>query len=71
MSTESISSFLQRIDGHIQGLREARKAYAPHFSPEFNALELLYPDEMRLSAILTELLNPSGSHAQDGALLWP
>jgi hypothetical protein len=69
MNPEGIGDFLQQIHGQIRGLREARKAYAPRFAPSFNALELLRPDEMRLSGILAELLNPEGRHAQ-GWVFW-
>lgn len=59
-----IRDFLLSINGRIAGLRKARQAYASRLAPEFNTLSLLAPDELRLSAVLAELLDPKGRHAQ-------
>ncbi|CAJ0697948.1 PDDEXK-like family protein [Ralstonia mannitolilytica] len=64
-----IRDFLLSINGRIAGLRTARQAYASRLAPEFNALSLLSPDELRLSAVLAELLDPQGRHAQ-GRKFW-
>lgn len=64
-----IRDFLLSINGRIAGLRTARQAYASRLAPEFNTLSLLAPDELRLSALLAELLDPQGRHAQ-GRTFW-
>lgn len=68
-STMEIRDFLLSIQGRIAGLRRARQAYASRLAPEFNTLSVLAPDELRLSAVLAELLDPQGRHAQ-GRKFW-
>ena len=63
------SDFLCRIYGRLDGLRQARKLYAPRLAPDFNSFNFIAPDEMRLSEILATLLRPSGDHAQGAAFL--
>ncbi len=60
---------LLRIHHHLDALRQARKLYAPKLAPEFNAIELFSPDELRLSKLLKELLSPTGTHAQGAIFL--
>ncbi|WP_224102421.1 PD-(D/E)XK nuclease family protein [Paraburkholderia caribensis] len=62
--TASVRDFLTSIHGRLAGLRSARAAYARRLAPEFNVLSLLRPDEIRLSSVFAELLDPAGSHAQ-------
>lgn len=69
MSTMEIRDFLLSINGRIAGLRNARRAYANRLAPEFNTFSLLAPDELRLSAVLAELLDPQGRHAQGRTFL--
>ena len=64
-----ISDFLSTVHGRLGGVRAARNVYAGRFAPGFNVLSLLRPDELRLSAVLAELLNPKGSHSQ-GRIFW-
>jgi len=58
------SEFLRSTHAKLQGLRAARSAYASQFAPDFNVIDLLAPNEVRLSNVLRELLDPNGSHAQ-------
>ncbi len=60
---------LLRLHHRLDALRQARKLYAPKLAPEFNAIGLCGPDELRLSQILKELLSPIGSHAQGAIFL--
>lgn len=61
MKTEK---FLLYTHAKIHGLRTARSAYASQFAPDFNSFNLINLDELTLSNILRELLDPQGSHAQ-------
>ena len=61
MKTEK---FLLYTHAKIHGLRTARSAYANQFAPDFNSFNLINLDELTLSNILRELLDPQGSHAQ-------
>ncbi len=57
------------IHHRLDALRQARKLYAPKLAPEFNAIGLFGPNELRLSQLLKELLSPTGSHAQGSIFL--
>ncbi|MDH6149336.1 MULTISPECIES: PD-(D/E)XK nuclease family protein [Paraburkholderia] len=55
---------LTSVHSRLEGLRTARAVYAKRLAPEFNVLSLLRLDELRLSSLLAELLDPAGRHAQ-------
>jgi len=59
-----INEFLISTNANLHGLRAARDKYASQFAPEFNLIGLLKPNEVKLSVLLRELLDPWGSHAQ-------
>lgn len=61
MKTEK---FLLYTHAKVHGLRTARSAYSDQFAPDFNSLNLINLDELTLSNMLRELLDPQGSHAQ-------
>jgi hypothetical protein len=60
----AINEFLISTNARLQGLRATRDKYASQFAPEFNLIGLLDPNEVKLSVLLRELLDPCGSHAQ-------
>lgn len=53
---------LTSVHSRLEGLRTARAVYAKRLAPEFNVLSLLRLDELRLSSLLAELLDPAGRH---------
>ena len=63
------SDLLLRLYHRLDTLKEARKLYAPKLAPDFNAIGLCGPDELRLSQLLKVLLSPTGSHAQGAIFL--
>jgi PD-(D/E)XK nuclease superfamily/Triosephosphate isomerase len=67
--TSNTRDLLTSVHGRLSGLRAARTAYARRLAPKFNTLTLLRPDELRLSSLLAELLDPEGNHAQ-GRKFW-
>ena len=64
-----LSNLLTAVHARLGGFREARNIYARRLAPGFNVVSLLRPDELRLSVVLAELLDPAGSHAQ-GRRFW-
>lgn len=67
--TSNTRDILTSVRGKLSGLRAARTAYARRLAPEFNTLALLRPDELRLSSLVAEMLDPQGRHAQ-GRRFW-
>jgi hypothetical protein len=62
--TAKITPLLENVTRKIEAVREATKLYGPRLAPEFSGFRLLDPNEVRLSAVLVNLLNPEGNHAQ-------
>ncbi|MCX7109249.1 MAG: PD-(D/E)XK nuclease family protein [Proteobacteria bacterium] len=60
---------LLRTYHRLNTLRQACGLYGPKLAPNFNAISLFSPDELRLSQLLKELLSPTGSHAQGSIFL--
>lgn len=56
---------LTRRIGHQLPVLDARRAGAELYgSPRLNAFDLFRPDENRISALIADLLDPSGTHGQ-------
>lgn len=60
----NLASLTQRIS-HQLPLLDARRAGAELYgSPRLNAFELFRPDENRISSLIADLLDPTGTHGQ-------
>jgi hypothetical protein len=49
--------------------RDAARTINESIAPDFSLVDLLMPDEVRLSNLIAELLNPNGRHGQGGRFL--
>jgi PD-(D/E)XK nuclease superfamily len=70
MNPSSIDNLLTFVAQQLEAVRVARERYAVKLSPEFNCFDYIYPDEMRLSEIFADLLNPKGKHSQGQSFLF-
>jgi hypothetical protein len=50
-------------------LRVARKRFSAQLAPDFNLFDYLRTDEMGVSKVIADLLDPKGSHGQGGVFL--
>lgn len=64
-----IPQLLSQISHEFKALKIARQRYAKQLAPEFSVFNYIYTDEMMLSKIIADLLNPSGEHAQGNLFL--
>lgn len=65
----SVESLLAEVGKELKAGELARKRYAPLLSPDFNVFSYIEPDELRLSRIIADLLDPKGRHAQGAVFL--
>lgn len=64
-----VDKFLSIIQSKLEVKDELVAAQASQLAPGFNALEILYPDENRLSSVIGMLLDPEGEHGQKDVFL--
>ncbi|ENU87162.1 PD-(D/E)XK nuclease family protein [Acinetobacter sp. CIP 102129] len=60
----NISKLLNQVSYELKALELARQKYEKQLAPNFSIFNYIYTDEMMLSRIIADLLNPSGDHAQ-------
>lgn len=65
----SVENLLKAVSNEISILKTARERYAKQLAPEFSVFNYIYTDEMMLSRIIADLLNPKGAHAQGNVFL--
>ncbi len=61
--------FFQELALELRALAKAKDLYAPQLAPNFSIFNYIQCDEMMLSRILADLLNPHGHHAQKALFL--
>lgn len=64
-----VDKFLSVIQSKLEVKDELVAAQASRLAPNFNVLEILYPDENRLSSVIGMLLDPEGEHGQKDVFL--
>ena len=64
-----LSNFYSVLNQTLHSHREATRRLDHFLSTGFNIFEVIRPDEKRLSKIIADLLNPSGSHGQQRKFL--
>ena len=64
-----VDKFLSVIQSKLEVKDELVAAQASQLAPNFNALEIFYPDENRLSTVIGVLLDPEGEHGQKDIFL--
>lgn len=67
--TQSIENLLNDVSLELKTLAMARQRYARQLAPDFSVFNYIYTDEMMLSRIIADLLNPQGDHAQGAVFL--
>lgn len=65
----NVAELLRRVSFRINVLREAKRRFSAELSPDFSLFRYLRDDELGLSAIFADLLDPHGSHGQGGLFL--
>jgi hypothetical protein len=66
---EAIKGLLNAVDFKIGTLRVARERFAAQLAPDFNLFDYLRTDEMGVSKVIADLLDPKGAHGQGGVFL--
>lgn len=66
---ETIRGLLNEVGFKIGTLREARNQFAAQLAPDFNLFDYLRNDEMGVSKVIADLLDPKGTHGQGGLFL--
>lgn len=69
MQVGEAASFLENVSSGLTMLRDTRRRYAPRLAPDFNVLGYDRTDELRLSRLLADLLDPRGTHGQGSRFL--
>ncbi len=62
-------AWLQSLSKHIEGLDEYRRRIEPQLASRFSLMRYMRTDEMGLSQILADLLDPNGPHGQGSRFL--
>lgn len=60
---------LGKVAAYHTATQRAKSLYRERLAPDFNPLDFVQLDELRLSALMAWLLNPEGNHGQGGAFL--
>jgi len=66
---ETVEQLLNEVAFKIGTLREARKRFSAQLAPDFNLFDYLRTDEMGVSKVIADLLDPRGSHGQGEVFL--
>jgi hypothetical protein len=69
MANHSIENLLKGVCFRVATIQEARKKFSAQLAPEFNLFDYLRDDEMGVSKIIADLLDPKGNHGQGDAFL--
>lgn len=68
-SATDIEQLLSKVTQELRAIRTSRDRYARSLSPNFSCFNYIDADELMLSRIVADLLNPKGHHAQGRAFL--
>lgn len=64
IKVDHIEYFLNKISIEMKVLQTSRQRYANQLAPDFSVFNYIHTDEIMLSRIIADLLNPDGQHAQ-------
>jgi hypothetical protein len=67
--SRAIPQLLDSVSRELKALEIARQRYAKQLAPNFSVFDYIYTDEIMLSKIIADLLNPYGEHAQGSLFL--
>lgn len=65
----SVENLLKEISVEMSVLKTARERYAKQLAPDFSVFNYIYSNELMLSKIIADFLNPKGMHAQGNTFL--
>lgn len=66
---KNVENLLRCVSQELRALEVARSKYAQQLAPDFSIFNYIYTDEMMLSRMIADLLNPKGDHAQGHVFL--
>ncbi|WP_201583343.1 PDDEXK-like family protein [Psychrobacter jeotgali] len=66
---EKLQNLLNEVIKKTDALKTAQALYSRQLAPKFNTFDYINTDELGLSRILADLLNPKGSHGQQESFL--
>lgn len=66
---DKLKTLLNDVIRKTDALKTAQALYSRQLAPNFNTFNFVNTDELGLSRILADLLNPKGSHSQQGVFL--
>ena len=69
MPNKNVEKFFSALQEKVKAFNENYAYFAPKLAPKFNCFDFILPNEVKLSKILAEILNPKGSHAQGDLFL--
>ncbi len=67
--THDLERFFDGLHVRLEAADATRRELDRYLGSRFNLLEVLYPDENRLSSLLASLLEPRGGHGQGSKFL--
>jgi hypothetical protein len=66
---DDIKYFFSSLQYYVSVSRKAREVYSPTVAPLFSVFDYINVNEILLSRIISDLLNPKGSHGQGSVFL--
>lgn len=69
MTAIRCKTLLDGVAFRLGTLNEARKRFSSQLAPDFNLFDYLRSDEMGVSRVIADILDPNGPHGQGGAFL--
>lgn len=60
---------IRTVEARLHALRDARAQFQDRLAPDFSVFDFIGPNELKLSRILSWLLDPRGTHGQGAAFL--
>jgi hypothetical protein len=69
MQPTELGPFFRGLEYYLDVSRQARQSLAQYVAPSFSVFDYLQPDEVRLSKIIADLMNPKGNHGQGATFL--
>lgn len=66
---DNVQTLVNKVSRKLEALQTAQSLYSRQLSPQFSIFDYINTDELGLSKILGDLLDPKGSHGQQATFL--
>lgn len=66
---DNVQTLVNKVSRKLEALETAQSLYGRQLSPQFSIFDYINTDELGLSKIIGDLLNPKGSHGQQESFL--